>query len=182
MADELTCDGCGAAVPKGDRFCGECGKDLGARESESAREGERATAGVSATGTPAGWYPVPDGGGERYWDGQRWSEQRRGQAAAKAEPGPPSRYASLRLVATLFSILAVLVIVFGVIGIGVTVTRPSEPGSVKVAALFGGLFWVAFFALGLFAYAAFIRLMISIEANTRQAAEALSRSSDGTPR
>jgi hypothetical protein len=152
---------------------------------------------VSATGTPAGWYPAPDGGGERYWDGQRWSEQRRGKAAVQAEPGSPRRYASLRLVATLFSVLAVVVIVFGVIGIGVTVTRPSEPGSVKAAALFGGLFWVAFLALALFAYAAFVRLMISIEANTRQVAEvlstsieantrqvaeALSRSSDGTPR
>jgi hypothetical protein len=180
VADELTCDGCGAAVPKGDRFCGECGKDLGARESEPARESERATTVVSATGTPAGWYPAPDGGGgERYWDGQRWSEQRRGKVAAKTDPS--RRYASLRLVATLFSILAVLVIVFGVIGIVATMTQHSLPGSVKVGAFFGGLFWSAFLSLALFAYAAFIRLMISIEANTRQAAEALSRSSDGTP-
>lgn len=68
-------------------------------------------------------------------------------------------------------------VVFGVIGIGVTVSRPSEPGGVKAAVLFGGVISVAFWALALFAYAAFIRLMISIEANTRKVAETLSQES-----
>lgn len=74
MADELTCDGCGAAVPMGDRFCGECGKEVGARKGEPVREGEQATTRASAatpparegsagTHTPAGWYPAPDGSG-----------------------------------------------------------------------------------------------------------------------
>lgn len=26
---------------------------------------------------PAGWYPAPDGAGERYWNGSQWTDQHR---------------------------------------------------------------------------------------------------------
>lgn len=28
----------------------------------------------TAASQPAGWYPDPNGGGQRYWDGQAWTE------------------------------------------------------------------------------------------------------------
>jgi hypothetical protein len=37
--------------------------------------------------TPAGWYPDPDGtGGQRYWDGSAWTDQRSPAAPTAAEP------------------------------------------------------------------------------------------------
>ncbi|MGH9277895.1 MAG: DUF2510 domain-containing protein, partial [Acidimicrobiales bacterium] len=41
--------------------------------------GAGAGAGASAGGGPAaGWYPDPSGGsGQRYWDGTRWTDDRR---------------------------------------------------------------------------------------------------------
>jgi len=40
------------------------------------------------TPTPAGWYPDPDGsGGQRYWDGDSWTEHR---APAAPTPPPPA--------------------------------------------------------------------------------------------
>jgi hypothetical protein len=30
---------------------------------------------------PPGWYPDPDTGGERWWDGQSWTEHARGGRA-----------------------------------------------------------------------------------------------------
>ena len=40
--------------------------------------------------TPAGWYPdVERPGGERYWDGSRWTEHRRGGDLAAAQPPRP---------------------------------------------------------------------------------------------
>ena len=40
--------------------------------------------------TPAGWYPDPDGdGGQRYWDGDRWTEHR--APATPIEPHVPPK-------------------------------------------------------------------------------------------
>ena len=42
--------------------------------------------------TPAGWYPDPDGsGGQRYWDGNLWTEHRHPAAPPPSpEPVAPS--------------------------------------------------------------------------------------------
>jgi hypothetical protein len=36
---------------------------------------------------PAGWYPNPNGAGQRYWDGQRWTEHVSGDQAPGQAPG-----------------------------------------------------------------------------------------------
>jgi Protein of unknown function (DUF2510) len=46
--------------------------------------------GSSPAEIPAGWYPDPNGRGERYWDGGRWTEQLRDTAP----PGPPVQQAA----------------------------------------------------------------------------------------
>lgn len=35
---------------------------------------EPPSAGQPPTQTPAGWYPNPEGGGQRYWDGYQWTQ------------------------------------------------------------------------------------------------------------
>jgi hypothetical protein len=37
---------------------------------------------MTTTNTPAGWYPNPEGSGERYWDGQQWTDNYRSTTAA----------------------------------------------------------------------------------------------------
>jgi hypothetical protein len=41
---------------------------------------------MNTQGIPAGWYPNPEGAGERYWDGQQWTEQYRSAERAAAFP------------------------------------------------------------------------------------------------
>jgi Domain of unknown function (DUF4352)/Protein of unknown function (DUF2510) len=46
---------------------------------------------VTTPPTPAGWYPDPDGsGGQRYWDGSAWTEDRSTGAPKHAAPTPPT--------------------------------------------------------------------------------------------
>lgn len=49
---------------------------------------------MGAAATPPGWYPdVERPGGERYWDGSAWTEERRGGADAPPAFGePPSAF------------------------------------------------------------------------------------------
>ena len=42
--------------------------------------------------TPAGWYPDPSGGGQRYWDGERWTEHV--APLAPAAPAPEATAAT----------------------------------------------------------------------------------------
>ena len=94
-------------------------------------------------------------------------------AEAMAEP----RYRSLRIIATLLTIVGWVVIVAG--GIGVVVfgiyTASAVGGAQALLSVVLGALYVAGFALYAFAGAAFIRLAVSVEANTRLTAEALAR-------
>jgi Protein of unknown function (DUF2510) len=48
---------------------------------------------------PPGWYPNPEGPGQRYWDGTSWTEQVQGQPAPQAPPpaqaGTPKKESNL---------------------------------------------------------------------------------------
>lgn len=47
-------------------------------------------------GTPAGWYPDPEGHGDRWWNGMSWGELREAAQAAQPaqaqQPYPPQQY------------------------------------------------------------------------------------------
>lgn len=43
-------------------------------------------------GTPAGWYPDPEGNGERWWNGMSWGELRQAPPATPRQPYPPQPY------------------------------------------------------------------------------------------
>ena len=36
--------------------------------------------------SPAGWFPNPEGGGERFWDGEQWTDQYRGRPESSDQP------------------------------------------------------------------------------------------------
>jgi hypothetical protein len=88
--------------------------------------------------TPAGWFPDPDGsGGQRYFDGQSWTDHR--AAAAAVEAAPPSAAAatqprspgpSRKLVAGIVAAVVVLVVV-GVAA--VVMTLNTDVGETTVA-------------------------------------------------
>jgi len=45
-------------------------------------------------GTPAGWYPDPEGHGERWWNGMSWGELRVApQPYSQSPPAPAQSYA-----------------------------------------------------------------------------------------
>lgn len=48
--------------------------------------------GGGAGGYPAGWYPLPDGIRERYWDGTRWTDSVRPIAPVGGAVPPPPAY------------------------------------------------------------------------------------------
>ncbi len=41
---------------------------------------------------PAGWYPDPEGNGERWWNGISWGELRQEPGAAPQQPGAAQAY------------------------------------------------------------------------------------------
>ena len=42
--------------------------------------------------TPAGWYPDPEGNGERWWNGMSWGQLRQPPTGAPQQPQPPQAY------------------------------------------------------------------------------------------
>jgi hypothetical protein len=85
---------------------------------------------------------------------------------------PDRRYGSLRVIALLYTVLAWLTLVLGAIGVIVGSAKSEDiTGGGKFGLILGGLLLVAFYALFLFAAAAFIRLFLSIEQNTRETAQ-----------
>ncbi len=67
----------------------------GARQTDQASEvptatGEPPVKPIAHLALPADWYDDPDGSdGERYWDGGRWTKQRRSKANPALEPFEP---------------------------------------------------------------------------------------------
>lgn len=53
--------------------------------------------------SPPGWYPDPQGGGQRYWDGDQWTEQR-----APARTVIPWWIQAILIVAAVFVVLIFL--------------------------------------------------------------------------
>ncbi|MDQ4038353.1 MAG: DUF2510 domain-containing protein [Actinomycetota bacterium] len=47
--------------------------------------------------TPAGWYPDPEGNGERWWNGMSWGQLRQPPEAVSQQPHPPQAYGSQQL-------------------------------------------------------------------------------------
>jgi hypothetical protein len=92
----------------------------------------------------------------------------------------PARFASLRTIAKIFRALAWVVVVAGAIVALVVLARKGEAsfGARVGEALLVSLY-TALWALTLFAAAAFIRLTLAVEENTRLTAELLSRGSGG---
>jgi hypothetical protein len=93
--------------------------------------------GAPAQATPAGWYPEPGTGRQRYWTGQEWGQYAPSTAAPPAGPPAPQQvpyYVTPNagqgefqggLVITGY-ILAVLIPLVGLILGIVTITRPAQ--------------------------------------------------------
>jgi hypothetical protein len=181
MTEELCCSECRAAVSEGDRFCTACGIELAVPSDGLRRAGPQAPAtGAIALGASSspnvgsarpthkwfrmeGGYPQPSGVSTR---SDRIgtlppAESRNGLPTIK---GPRHRYASLRLIADLLTVIAYLALIGGTVGV---IAEVHYIG--KYALL--GLVSVGLVALAFFAFAAVIRLMISLEENTRRTAD-----------
>lgn len=96
-------------------------------------------------GTPPGWYPDPQGGGgQRYWDGARWTEQVGPPAGAPQVAGPQAAGVGVRFGARLLDGLIVgvpLVLVLSALGLGPTEgTGPQLVGAVITSVVAVGYF------------------------------------------
>jgi uncharacterized membrane protein YeaQ/YmgE (transglycosylase-associated protein family) len=79
---------------------------------------------------PAGWYPDPDGSGQRYWDGQQWTDQIAPGAAAPAQAaGGRAKDPRNDGLATAGYIFAVLLPIVGVIFAIVLYNRNDARGT-----------------------------------------------------
>ena len=123
----------------------------------------------------AGWYLDPHGqpGMKRYWDGEQWTDQyREVPDSSPPEPSlqaPERRYASLRTIAGIYQVLAWVIAGIGGIGVIVSATSTDNGGLVLIV----GAIYVFFIVLSMLAFAAFIRLMLSVEESTRTTARAV---------
>jgi hypothetical protein len=131
---------------------------------------------VEGEGPHPGWYYEPHGPQDkrRYWDGKQWTNQYR--QVPEPVPDPASipvdrRYHSLRTIAGIYQVLAWLVAAVG--GIGVIIAAASASDSNGGLALIVGGIYVFFVVLTMLAFAAFIRLMLSVEESTRTTASAV---------
>jgi protein-S-isoprenylcysteine O-methyltransferase Ste14 len=83
-----------------------------------------------------------------------------------------SKYGALRIIATLIKVLAVLVLILGVIGgLGAMAGSSQMQGGNMMGGIFGGFFmliWGLMGAIGLWAWAELINLLIDVEENTRK--------------
>ncbi len=84
--------------------------------------------------TPAGWYPDPDGtGGQRYFNGESWTEHRTpGAAAPQAASVAPSASKSGPDPKVLIGIGAAVVVLIGVIVTAVILTMNTKTGEDSV--------------------------------------------------
>lgn len=80
------------------------------------------------TSPPAGWFADPDGsGGQRYWDGAKWTTHRRAAESTSARPSGGVRQRWLALPTALrFLIPTALVVIVGVIGLIAWTTSPTD--------------------------------------------------------
>jgi hypothetical protein len=179
MTEELCCRECHAAVSKSDRFCTECGIALAMPPDELHRAGPQEpvadAVAIAASSLPnAGsarpakpWFhmeaghPQPSGGSGR--NGKRPPAERDADEMS-AIKDPRHRYAALRLIADLNTVIGYLILIGGTVGVIIDVHYAG-----KYALL--GLVAVGLAAIGFFFWAALIRLMISLEENTRRTAE-----------
>lgn len=78
--------------------------------------------------TPAGWYPSADG--ERYWDGQQWTDQRRALAPLPAAPVTKSS-------APWYRRTWVVAVIALVVGIGIGSSTAGSPDDTKATSSSG---------------------------------------------
>ncbi len=178
MADRATCGQCCATMAAEDAFCGSCGSPVSAAAPTVVQPAPPRTPAPSqpvapgpAASVPApGWYPSPDGSGQRYWDGGQWTGQSSGSSTVTVEQSRP--YRVLRTARGLSLLFAWLTLIFGSIGIIVEVAGESE---INVAS---GLFflllifqivWLGLTCVLLFSYPVLIKLSLDNERAMRGA-------------
>jgi hypothetical protein len=87
-----------------------------------------------ASAPPAGWYRDPSGDGQRYWDGERWTDQfaaGAGPAGAGATPGSPltgTKRSSKSTWALVMGIMGIIIlpVVFSILAIVFGVSARSD--------------------------------------------------------
>jgi hypothetical protein len=93
--------------------------------TDDQRAGDQPPVPQPAAAPPAGWYPDPENpGGQRYWDGRGWTENRVGYPAAPPATAVPKRRSGFKIFLIVASaiIVAIVVLVVGcaaLIGAGV---------------------------------------------------------------
>ncbi len=185
MADTARCVQCGTTVAVDDAFCGNCGSPVSAAGTPTARQAaaprspapSRPVAPASTASSAApGWYPSPDGNGQRYWDGRQWGAQSGGATAVIAEQSRP--YRVLRTARGLSLVFAWLTLILGSIGIIAELVGESELG--VATGLFFLLFifqvvWLGLTCVLLFSYPVLIKLALDTEQAGRSALGAAAR-------
>jgi uncharacterized RDD family membrane protein YckC len=99
-------------------------------------------------GTPAGWYPDPQGGGgQRYWDGQQWTDNTApGQGGQPAAGGVgQAASAGIRFVARIIDGLVIGIPIFVVLAI--LGLAPTDAGSQLIYGLISSAVYVGYFVV-----------------------------------
>jgi hypothetical protein len=118
---------------------------------ESSGQTQPAPGGQQA---PAGWYPNPNGAGQRYWDGQRWTENVSADQTATQAPGTTSPAAPGAMVKdprndtlAIVGYIAALVPLIGLI-IGLVLRSRRDPRGNTVLIVTGVVFVLYLIAAG----------------------------------